>query len=193
MARIDFSMLENKENFLNEYGMNIKSHLLSMTNKRKLFYVPGMISLTGYLLLLPYVYKKTLSKPVAVISIVVPKFSVGKNEPGYVFSESWILNDIRNKKKTRFWLDNDHESNKKKIELIRFEAKKLEYTLDSSSVILIEFTDDLVYEELFRIYDNCIADKIKRFASWDSYFVIFGGYRLSPKKSNDAELILINL
>jgi hypothetical protein len=110
-----------------------------------------------------------------------------ENDFEYIFSTGWILKDIKNKKKIKFWLDDDHGINQKKIDFIRFEARKLKYTLDTSSVIFIEFTDDLLYEELFRIYDNCITDKIQRFATWDDYFVIFGGY--PPPKRDTSEYI----
>jgi len=153
---------------------------------QKLYYAPGIISLLGYLFLLPYAYNKSTPKPpVRAIPFFALQFPVANNDHPYIFTTRWILKDVENKKKIKFFLNDDRADNQKKIELIRWEARRLKYTLDSSSVIFIEYTDDLLYGELFKILDNCNADKIRRYATWSNYFVIFGETPPKPKKNDD--------
>jgi hypothetical protein len=60
-------------------------------------------------------------------------------------------------------LDGDRETNQKKIELIKYEARKLKYTKDTTTVINISLTNETTYSELVQLIDLCYADKHKRF------------------------------
>lgn len=150
---------------------------------RKIYYAPGIISLIGYLFILPYAIGKTEISSTRVIPLFVPKIATPNDDFQYLLSDQRILKDIKSKKIIRFYLNSDRKTNQDNINMIRHEAKRIKNTLDSNTVIFVEYTDDLLYGEFFRIVDNCIADSIKRYASWNRYFVIFGE-SLPQKRSN---------
>ena len=120
------------------------------------------------------------------LSLVVPKISNDKRE--YQFSTAMVLDHI--KKKLDFLLTGDHLTNKKKLETIRYEARRLKYTLDRSTIILITFTEDLMYGDFVQLLDICTTDSLKRYATWDDYFVIFEE-ALPPKITHNEEIPLI--
>jgi hypothetical protein len=159
---------------------------------RKIYYAPGVISLIGLSFLLPYALNKTAIQPTRAISFVVPKESDPNEQTVSLFTERWLMNSVEKKKKIRFFLNAERKTNENKIDLIRSEARRLKYTFDSNSVILIEFSNDLLYGELFRLLDNCIADSIRRYATFDNKFVIFGETTPKEKSSDSFGCFLCN-
>lgn len=159
---------------------------------RKIHYTPGMISLIGLFFLLPYALDKTGIQPTRVISFVVPKQSDPNEHTVSLFTERWLMKGVEKKKKIRFFLNADRKTNQNKIDLIRSEARRLKYTLDSNSVILVEFSNDLLYRELFRLLDNCVTDSIRRYATFDNKFVIFGETTPKEKSSESFGCFLCN-
>jgi hypothetical protein len=181
-------MIENKKKMANSYGKSLYRRLCIMATMKKLYYAPGMISLLGLLFILPYKHDIPVSAPVRTIDYNVPrKIDSGPYEG---FSVSSIQHEIKGKAKMNFRLTGDSKTNRKKMEVIRYEARKLYYTFNTNTIIFIKFTEDLPYADFFKLLDNCRADSIKRFANWDDCFVIFG-WNPPPKREDGPEIQLI--
>ena len=96
--------------------------------------------------LLLFIYKTqtpTLPK-YRIETLVFPKDS---GTP-FQFTLGYLLNTIKEKKKISIELNEDKFTNQKKIEFIRYEARKLKYTKDTSTIVDISFTNQLTYGEL---------------------------------------------
>jgi hypothetical protein len=161
-----------------------------MPRNLKLIYSPGLITICGLLLLIILGFKKILSKRESFITYFAPK-DTKPHDWSKIFSKYTIIDDIHRKRKIRFKLNDDKFTNKKKINLIRYEAQKLKFTDDSSAVILITLTNDVTYGEFISLLDICQMDDHKRFAAFDDKFVIFGYVRQVEIKR--AEIPMISL
>ena len=145
-----------------------------MKRTGKLLYVPGLISLIGLLVALPSFYKKVIPIKEYSLTLFIPTDCKKDRSMGSEFSSCYIESIISKKKKLQFTLNENGDENKIKKSLIRYEALKLKYTMDTSTVILITLSDSISYGEVISLYDLCEYDKHKRYASWDNKFVIFG-------------------
>jgi hypothetical protein len=181
MTRNDLSIIENKKKSLNKYGKSLVSHLQTMTVKRKLYYVPGFMSLICLFISFKSSIDKIQPKLYSYISLNVPKET--KDMSPSFFSSYWIEKQIKNKKQIVLTLDADEINNRKKIELIKYEARKLKYTLDTSTILRIRFTNDINYGTLVKLIDLCYADQHKRFVLLKNSFVIFGESPLKIRES----------
>jgi hypothetical protein len=158
--------------------------LLSMGRTKKLFYVPGLISLVGIFIALPSFHQKNKPTKENCLTLFIPSDGRKDHSMEYPFSSCYFERVINKKKKIQFTLNEDGEENKIKMSLIRYEALKLKYTEDTSTVILITLSDSISYGELISLYDMCGYDKHTRYASWDNKFVIFG--EPPPKKKETS-------
>jgi|SRR5688572_9748013 len=157
-----------------------------MRKTGKLLYVPGIISLVGILILLPSFYKRNMP----VQEFCLPLFALPDSN-----KYDWIIMPLKydvekyvnKKKKIKFEFDENKTENYKKLEIIRYEALKLKYTLDTSTVILLTLSDSISYGEFISIIDMCEADGHKRYACWDNKFVIFGEW--PKRKSTETDTI----
>jgi hypothetical protein len=156
---------------------------------RKLYYAPGVISLLGFIFILPYAHNKSAPRP--VYSIPLYAIEKGADKEQFLPNTGWLLNHIKNKKKLNFLLTGDHLTNQKKIETIRYEARRLKYTLDRSTVIVIAFTEDLYYADFVRLLDICLVDSLKRYATWDKYFVILEQLPIRRKSRYEYDGVLV--
>ena len=161
-----------------------------MLRNLKLIYSPGIITICGLLLFTIIGFKKVLPKRESFITYFAPK-DTRPNDWSKIFSKYTIIDNINKKRKIQFTLDDDKFTNKKKISLIRYEARKLKFTNDSSAVILITLTNDVTYGEFASLLDICQMDDHKRFAAFDDKFVIFGN--VPPTKVKGPEIPMISL
>jgi len=161
-------------------------HLNCMFKMRKIYYVPGMITALGLLFMIPHFYNKIIPPVQVLLSVNEPR-DEGFEQSYTILS---VLKFIRNKKKLNITLDGDRKKNAKKIELIRYETRKLLYTADKTNIILITFTKDMVYEDFVVAYNVCIAEKVVLFSVWPDHLAIFGNppRKREPPK-NDIQLI----
>lgn len=136
--------------------------LLSMKRTKKLFYVPGLISLIGIFITLPSFYKKSVPIKEYCLTYFSPSDEKERNSVHYNFSKFYLEKDISRRKKVKFVLDDNKENNKRKLAVIRYEALKLKYTEDTATVILINLTDSTSYGDFVSIVDMCIIDDHKR-------------------------------
>ena len=187
MARAGRSMIESKKKMANRYGKWLCQCLCIMATRKKLYYAPGMISLLGLLFILPRQYEIPDSGPIRAIVYNVPR--INNSEYYDAFSTNSILHAMKGKMKLNFQLTGDRETNRKKLGVIQYEARKLYYTFNKNTVIFIQFTEDLPYGDFFKLLDICYTDSIRRFAGWDNCFVIFGWE--PPKKRESLETPLI--
>jgi len=155
---------------------------------RKLYYAPGIISLVGFLFLLPYSFKRIIPKKETTLKFNVPKKGGDLDQ----FAEESISKDISKKKKITFTLNENRETNRKKLEVVRYEARKLKYTLDTSPVILINFTTELSYGQFINLIDQCKQDSIRRYSILNNGFVIFGESPPRKVEPNGFECFLCN-
>src|SRR4030095_5193842 len=160
--------------------------LLRMRKTKKLLYVPGLISLIGIIIALPSFYKKNVVAKEYCLPLFVPSDKHRSNEFEYIFSKYYLEKVISKKRKIRFMLDENKEGNYLKMQMIRYEALKLKYTEDTSTVVLLTLSDSISYGEYVSLLDMCNYDGHKRFASWDNKFVIFGEWPKVKKQATDT-------
>lgn len=145
-----------------------------MNRTGKLSYAPGIISLIGLFIIYPYCYKRIAHKNIGLIEINVPIDDDEDIPYLKLFSEKNIENEVNDKIKIVFKLDEDRITNLKKIKLIRSEALKLKFQNDTSTVIVAALTDSTNYETIVQLLNICQLDKHKRFALLEKSFIIFG-------------------
>ena len=139
---------------------------------RKLYYAPGIISLIGIWVFYFCFQNRFRYKPETCLNLVVPK----ENNKNCQFSTGYVLRLIRSKKQITIELNGDKETNQKKIEFIKYEARKLKYTRDTTTLINITLTNETTYGEFIQLLNLCYADNHKRFALLKKSLIIFGEY-----------------
>jgi hypothetical protein len=149
-----------------------------MKSAKRLYYVPGLISLLGLLIALPYFYKANRPVKLGFLNLFVPA-ECNENHGLNNYSECYLETQLRNKKQLRITINENHKENRNKLDVIRHEALKLKYFADTLTVILINLSDSITYGEFVSIVDMCVTDEHKRYGSWDNKFVIWGEW---PKK-----------
>jgi len=144
-----------------------------MFRNLKLIYSPGLISLLALLIFLCFGLKRVIPKRESFITYFAPK-DTRPHDWSKIFSKYIIIDEIKKKRKIQITLDDDRFTNKKKINLIRYEAQKIKFTNDYSAVVLITLTNEITYGEFVSLLNMCQMDDHKRFAAFDDKFVIFG-------------------
>ena len=105
------------------------------------------------------------------------------------YSTCQMEQTIRKKKKMNFILDRDTAENKRKFPMIQYEALKLKFTRDTSTVIVIKFTNDTFYGDILRLVNICVSDKHSRYGIWNDKFVIFGEWPKVKPIENEISLL----
>lgn len=104
-------------------------------------------------------------------------FAVPNDKPDYfIFSSAYIMSRVKSKKQVQVELNEDKYTNQKKLNFIRYEARKIKYTKDTTSVINIAITNEVTYSEILQIIDMCYEDDHKMFTLLKKRFIIFGEY-----------------
>jgi len=161
-----------------------------MFRNLKLIYSPGLISLLALLIFLCFGLKRVIPKRESFITYFAPK-DTRPHDWSKIFSKYIIIDEIKKKRKIQITLDDDRFTNKKKINLIRYEAQKIKFTNDYSAVVLITLTNEITYGEFVSLLNICQMDDHKRFAAFDDKFVIFGN--TLPVKIKGIEIPTISL
>lgn len=89
-----------------------------------------------------------------------------------IFSGQHFIKSIHNKNIISFYLDEDHELNKKKLIVIQSDALRLKFTCDTSSIIAVHLSDEIYYGEFIHLLNVMEQDGHKRYAEWDGTFYI---------------------
>ena len=157
----------------------------SKLKRRKLYYIPGLISL----IFLPIIFLKTLhsNKPFPVLNYAVLINVKESNMP--TFSGQYFMKQIKRRKLIPFYLDESHEVNKNKFSFIQREALRLKYTCDTNYVIAVHLSDSLNYGEFVYLLNMMVIGNHKRYAEWKNIFYIFG--EEPPDPENEIEPIYL--
>lgn len=151
-----------------------------MAKRKKLYYIPGIISLLGIWIFYFCFEKRFTIKNEGCLSFFVPR---DNSSNPYEFSVNTVLRIISKKKQIRIVLNEDRETNQRKIDIIRYEARKLKYTQDTTAVIVVTLTSETTYAEFAQLIDMCYADKHRRFTLAKRLFIIFGEYPPEPENA----------
>jgi len=90
------------------------------------------------------------------------------------YSTQALLDEIRHKKIILVELQGNPDEDKKRFEFIRQEARRLEYTYDTTSVIHVRFPKESTYGQFVYLTDMMQEDKHKRYGITGDDFYIFG-------------------
>lgn len=170
------------------YGNKRHSHPIFMKRGKKLYYAPGVISLIGIWSFYFHFQNRFKSRPETSLIINVPK----ENNNYFQYSTGYFKKLIASKKQIKLELNEDRETNQKKIEFIKYEARKIKYTKDTNSVISISLTNETTYGEFVKLLNLCYADDHKLFVLFKKSFLIFGEYPPTPKDTT-KEIKLMTL
>ena len=143
-----------------------------MAAQKKLYYVPGMISLFTLIIFLKWYADKFEYQTYDSYPFAVPDDR--KESRSRMVSPYQIEKNISKKKQIEIILDENEADNRKKFDLIKYETRKLKYTHDTSTVLRISFTEKMNYGEFVRLIRLCSTDGHKRFALLNKSFVIWG-------------------
>ena len=169
---------------IGEWKIRLFESLVIMIRTKRLFYTPGLISLIGLSFALPYFYKKNSPVKYGVLHLFVPKDRNKDYEINH-FTIGYLEKEIRYKKKISVTINENHEENRKKLDIIRTEALKLKYFEDTSTVVLIKLSDSITYGEFISIVDMCESDSHKRYGCWNNQYVIWGQWPAIKIKENN--------
>lgn len=165
--------------------------------RKKIYYVPGLISLV----FLPFfLFKKIdeVPKPSVIINYFVPA-SEKYNPVIKYFSGESVMKKLYKKKFLSYYLDGDHELNKTKLRFIRWEALHMKFTNDTTHVLRVRLGEGLSYGEFVYLLNMMVVDDHSRYFEWENVFYIFNfsplnnSYMQHSDKSNSDTLSSITL
>lgn len=158
------------------YGNQIVVHLIFMRICDVFYFVDLFI-----VVLLVYLCFKMKSNHGTVIDnkltyfgYVVPKDADPNNPSLYRFEVPTILNTISNKKFISVALTTEPIENQKKLDLIRFEARRMKYTKDTNQVIRVFIPDSSKYGTFLRLLYIMNEDQQKYYFEYRNWFYILG-------------------
>jgi hypothetical protein len=169
---------------LHFYGINITGHLNQMKRK-KLFYVPGLISLIGLPILIFCFFPKE-PKPLTVIRVFLPSDN-SPNDGSIKFSRDVVLNTIKSKKIVEVNLNPQFTLNDKGINdsLFKFISEKLEkliFTSDTTIVIKVNLGNSNTFGQLVWLLNQTLMYQMKRWAYVDNSFYFLHNNFEPPQK-----------
>jgi hypothetical protein len=90
------------------------------------------------------------------------------------YSTQALLEEIKHKKIIRVELTGVAEEDEKRFQFIRQEARRLQYTYDTTSVLHVHFRKESTYGQFVYLTDMMTEDHHKRFGITNDDFYIFG-------------------
>ena len=131
-----------------------------------------MMGSTALLLLLNFV---TLPRFFPVKNETVIKHYLPSEDHNNMYSGYQLIDQMFKKKKViHIDLTGNINEDDKKVAFIQFEARRLKYTHDTTSVIEIHLTDEITYGRFVELINIMLKDEHKRYALWKNSFYIFG-------------------
>ena len=145
---------------------------------KKVFYVPGLISLIGLPILL------LLFGPEDPVQYTCLKLQLPYNETdttGEIFTETYVYTTIKNYKIVEVDLfDNSYYGNSmdtyfsnKKLQFVKSEMERLQFIHDSTTVLKVEFGEDNYYGEFVWLLNQAILYRFKRYVFIDDDLYFF--------------------
>jgi hypothetical protein len=147
--------------------------------RRKLFYIPGLISIIGLPILLYFFGSDDFVQP-TVLKFSIP--SDKKDTPGLTaFTRSNFYKTIKNKKIISVELydplddpgPNAPDHFYSKMNFISREIERLQFTHDTSAMLRVEFSDWSTYGQFVDLINKAVIYRIKRYALVDNSFYFF--------------------
>lgn len=144
--------------------------------RKKIRYIPGLISLFGLPLLLIFYFPEAKPKFVS-LNLFLP--SDKKPTPDSQFYSTYVFRKKMKGKKiarifldnTVFWTNSSHIDNR--LLLVKNEIEHIQVINDTSVVLKIEFGYDSYYHDFVWVLNQILINRVKRFAFIDNSFYIF--------------------
>src|ERR1700722_1597325 len=148
--------------------------------RRRLYYVPGLISIIGLPILLFFYWPKETVIP-TYLKFYLP--TDRKDDPGLIrFSKGNVYKSLEGKKITTIDIDvekfNEDDSRTQylfyqKLHFMSQEIERLEFTNDTSTVLKIQFGTNNTYGDFVWMLNQIVLYKVKRYALVDNNFYVF--------------------
>ncbi len=149
--------------------------------KRKLYYVPGLISLLGLPVLL---YLLGPREPIILtaMKINLPSDDMKPDPNRLRFSKRNVYHELKHQKIVTVDLgENEYEQGTtlhdfihlKKLDFIAGEIARRQFTHDTGSVLKIQLGDNCTYGDFVWVFNQARVYKVKRFVCIDDAFYLF--------------------
>jgi len=148
--------------------------------RRRIYYVPGLISIIGLpILLFFYCHKGTISLTCLKVNLPTDR----KDDPDILrFSKEAVYKSLKRKKIITIDLDVErfYEGDNRtqyvfnqKLHFISQEIERLEFTNDTSTVLKVQFGANNTYGDFVWVLNQLFLYKIKRYAFVDDNFYVY--------------------
>lgn len=144
--------------------------------RKKLFYVPGLISLIGLpILLLLFGPEEEIRQ--RAVRLFIP-YDEPKNEDAARFSKASVYESIKGKNIIAI---HGHEISYDELENFRYnrkmsfigsELERLQFTHDTNTVLKIEFDEENAYADFIHVLNLAILYNVRRYAFVDNSFFL---------------------
>jgi hypothetical protein len=170
--------------------------------KRKLYYVPGLISLLGLPVLLYFLGPR--EPPIlTAVKIYLPNDNLNPDPPEMIrFSKWYVYQSLKHKKIVTVDLDDDAHGGSeelyrfrqlKKLDFISNEVARRQFTHDTTSVFKIQFGEDCNYGNFIWVLNQARLYDVKRFVFIDDAYYLFTNPPPPPEQPlQDLKLYLGN-
>lgn len=160
--------------------------LYCMIKRKRIYYVPGLISL----LILPIILLHYSNEPKkqVVLRFYLASDDMDTNSPVIKYSKWALLSEIQKKKITPFYLDDDQKQNLQTLKSIQSEAARLRSAYDTMHVLQVRLSDKSTFGEFVSLLNIMYMNRQKRYGLVDNNFYIFGD-RPPVEKKNTIEQI----
>ena len=157
------------------YGKVICLNLIDMIASKTTPYASILFLAALFLSAAIYINKSThqqkilVAKEIKALLLFLPT-DVGDRK----YSTQALLEEVSHKKIIFVKLKGDPDEDRKRFEFIRQEARRLEYTNDTASVIHVRFPKESTYGQFVYLTDMMQEEKHKRYGITGDDFYIFG-------------------
>lgn len=148
--------------------------------RRRLYYVPGLISIIGLPMLLLFYWPKETEAPTC-LKVFLP--TDRKNDPGMIrFSTEMVYKSVKAKKIVTIDLDVERlnkEENRtqyifnQKLHFVSREIERLEFTNDTATVLKVKLGANNTYGDYVWVLNQLFLYKVKRYAFVDNDFYVY--------------------
>ena len=157
--------------------------IIAMMNFTRTFSYVQLICLAGFQVIIFFVFLDRLAEmgnsiypPQTALRFIVPPDDSDKSEFGKKFSGSGTLKNWKKEKKIfiRVDLTGELSEDKKRMEFIRNEARRLQYTYDTTHILKVHFSEENTYGQFVELVNMMNKDRHKRYTFFKDDFYILG-------------------
>jgi len=169
-----------------------------MSRRRKFSYIE-LLALMGFQILLFLAFMDRVSdvdsiyKHGTILRLTIPDYEPNNDSSFIKFSATDILKEWKrnNKKIITVDLTSDNTDDQKRLNFIRNEARRLEYTYDTTEVLKVHFLDENTYGQFVTLISMLHADKHKRYMLFKNDLYISGSP--PPEPIDSSKIITFKL